>query len=247
VLVLEGGGSCSLDVSLAYHEETEDCQEVRDGNLERPSPRKPTSSPARPSSSSWRYRRTRSRTTRPSTAHSTGRVDVRSNEAGRDTHERVRIEVEAAEAAPSEDGFAPVRAPQPDEAALAGPREKQRQRTNWFARAFLAAGVLALAFGVVWLVLTVRFVADADRTTGTVVDVESSTDADGYETFYPVVRFTTADGREVEFRSDSGSSSPPSTGNRVDVLYDPDDPQDAELSGFLDLWVVGRSFRPSSV
>jgi hypothetical protein len=41
---------------------------------------------------------------------------------------------------------------------------------------------------------------------------------------YPVVRFTTADGRTVQFVSSSGSSSPPAVGDSVDVLYDPDDP-----------------------
>jgi hypothetical protein len=178
VLVLEGGGSRSVDVSLAYHEETEDCQEVateissgplHEGDLV--------------AGTSFEFELALPADSFPNYTSEHGalywEIDALSNEAGRDTHERVRIDVEAAEAAPSEDGFAPVRAPQSDEAALAGPREKRRQRTNWFARAFLAAGVLALAFGVVWLVLTVRFVADAERATGTVVDVESSTDADG--------------------------------------------------------------------
>lgn len=31
-------------------------------------------------------------------------------------------------------------------------------------------------------------------------------------------------------------------GERIDVLYDPDDPYDAKLSGFFDLWLDPGSF-----
>ena len=57
--------------------------------------------------------------------------------------------------------------------------------------------------------------------------------------FYPVVRFTTADGNVIEFKSSSGSNNPASEspGDRVDVLYDPSDPNGAQLGGFLYLWL----------
>jgi hypothetical protein len=53
------------------------------------------------------------------------------------------------------------------------------------------------------------------------------------------VSFTTANGKEIQFKSSTGSNPAlHSTGDRVEVLYDPDDPGDAELSGFFDLWLL---------
>jgi hypothetical protein len=78
--------------------------------------------------------------------------------------------------------------------------------------------------------------AGAEHATGTVIDLSEDSTSDG-TVYYPVVRFTTAEGRTVEFRSSTGSSSPPDVGDRVEVLYDSDDPQDAKLSSFFDLWL----------
>jgi len=103
-------------------------------------------------------------------------------------------------------------------------------------RLFLVLGVGALIAAVVTLVLTLRFVAGAERATGTVIDLSRETDSEGAVVFYPILRFTTAEGRTLEFRSSTGSSFPPQPGDRVEVLYDPDDPQDARLSGFFDVW-----------
>jgi hypothetical protein len=109
---------------------------------------------------------------------------------------------------------------------------------RWLPPLFLVLGVVFLVVAVVTFVLTLRFVAGAERVTGTVTDVSRETDSEGEVLFYPVVRFTTAEGRTLEFRSSTGSSSPPQPGDRVEVLYDPDDPQDARLSGFFDVWLL---------
>jgi Protein of unknown function (DUF3592) len=107
----------------------------------------------------------------------------------------------------------------------------------WAPRAFLGVGVVLLVVTAVLVVLTVRFVAEAERADGTVVALDRVEDEDDADLYYPVVKFTTADGRTIEFRSSSGSSPPShSEGDSVEVLYDPDDPQDARLSGFMDLW-----------
>ncbi|MGH3116925.1 MAG: DUF3592 domain-containing protein [Gaiellales bacterium] len=107
---------------------------------------------------------------------------------------------------------------------------------RWAPGLFLVLGVVFLVVAAVTLVLTLRFVAGAERATGTVIDLSRETDSEGEVVFYPVVSFTTAEGRTLEFRSSSGSSFPPQPGDRVEVLYDPDDPKDARLSGFFDLW-----------
>jgi Protein of unknown function (DUF3592) len=113
---------------------------------------------------------------------------------------------------------------------------------RWAPRVCLAFGVGLLVACPVAFVHTERFVAGAEHATGTVIDLSRETDSEGRVTLYPVVRFTTADGRTVQFLSSSGSSSPPEVGDSVDVLYDPDDPRDAQLSGFFDLWLFPLVF-----
>jgi hypothetical protein len=63
----------------------------------------------------------------------------------------------------------------------------------------------------VTLVRTVQFVQRAEHASGTVIDLSRETDSDGEVTFYPVVRFTTAEGKEIEFKSSSASSPPASS------------------------------------
>jgi Protein of unknown function (DUF3592) len=109
---------------------------------------------------------------------------------------------------------------------------------RWSWRWFLAIGVVLLIVGAVVLVLTVRFVAEAEHATGTVVDLSRRSDSDGTVSYYPVVRFVTANGEAIEFVSSTGSSpASESPGDRVEVLYDPDDPKGAQLSGILHVWL----------
>jgi Protein of unknown function (DUF3592) len=113
---------------------------------------------------------------------------------------------------------------------------RRRRRRDWVPLVCLALGVGLLLASAATFVHTKRFMAGAEHATGTVIDLSEDFSSDD-ETVHPVVRFTTAEGRTVDFRSSTGSSSPPDVGDRVDVLYDPDDPQDAKLSGFFDLWL----------
>lgn len=58
------------------------------------------------------------------------------------------------------------------------------------------------------------------------------------ETFRPVVRFTTREGRQVGYESIT-SSYPPrySEGDVVRILYDPAMPERARIDDFADLWL----------
>jgi hypothetical protein len=112
------------------------------------------------------------------------------------------------------------------------------RRGLWEWRVSLAVGVVALIVGAVLLVRTVQFVAEAEHATGTVVDMSRERDSEGDVSFHPVVRFRTAQGDTIVFVSSYGSSSPSeSPGDRVEVLYDPDDPSDAKLSGLFQVWL----------
>jgi hypothetical protein len=108
---------------------------------------------------------------------------------------------------------------------------------RWSWRLFMAIGVVILIVGAVMFVRTVRFVAEAEHATGTVVDLSRRSDSEG-TVFYPVVRFVTANAEPIEFVSSSGSSpASESPGDRVEVLYDPDDPYGAQLSGIFHVWL----------
>jgi hypothetical protein len=115
-------------------------------------------------------------------------------------------------------------------------RGRRTRRRDWVPRVCLALGVGLLLASAATFVHTKRFMAGAEHATGTVIDLSEDSTSDG-TVYYPVVRFTTAEGRTVEFRSSTGSSSAPDVGDRVEVLYDSDDPQDAKLSSFFDIWL----------
>jgi hypothetical protein len=102
---------------------------------------------------------------------------------------------------------------------------------------FTAVGLVLGAVCILIVALDNNFRETAVRTTGTIVSYETrqSTSRDDdrgtrrSETYAPVVKFTTKDGRTIEFTSSVSSSSKPVPGRQVDVLYHPDDPQHAKV------------------
>lgn len=55
--------------------------------------------------------------------------------------------------------------------------------------------------------------------------------------YAPVLRFTTGDGREIEFHGRSGGDRGFTSGDRVTVVYDRANPIRASIVFFLDLWL----------
>jgi Protein of unknown function (DUF3592) len=55
--------------------------------------------------------------------------------------------------------------------------------------------------------------------------------------YAPVVRFTTTEGREIEFHGRGGSETSLVEGDRVTVIYDPAHPIRAYIATFLDFWL----------
>jgi hypothetical protein len=114
---------------------------------------------------------------------------------------------------------------------------------TWDSLSAHARGVILATYGVT---LVGFLLVDAFRTRrllqigamarGTVVGADEDTDEDG-TTYYPVVRFPTADGRTVEFTSAVGYSSKPDVGGAVDVRYLPHDPERAEIDRAA-MWMV---------
>ncbi len=121
-------------------------------------------------------------------------------------------------------------------------------------RAFSVISVAALLIGIFVLVerrrsLCQRWPGARHRCwksarTGPVVTEEVTTPA-GREvrrdverlSYAPVVRFTTPEGREIEFHGRGGSGTSFAAGDVVNVVYDRAQPSRARIMSFLDLWL----------
>ena len=103
---------------------------------------------------------------------------------------------------------------------------------------FGAVGAALLVAAFITLRSARSFESTAVGASGEVIDLAPSY-SDGSATHAPVVRFETPDGREVIFES-SVSSHPPAydIGERVDVLYAPDDPGDAVIDSFWQVYLA---------
>ncbi|MET8006620.1 DUF3592 domain-containing protein [Nonomuraea glycinis] len=105
---------------------------------------------------------------------------------------------------------------------------------------FALIGLALLCVTIALAVSTASFLASAQRTDGTVVELTARTsttrNSDGYTrrstTWYPTVEFT-VDGKQYSFESSTGSNPPAYTkGESLPVAYDPDDPYNAQISSF---------------
>ncbi|CAM3882825.1 Inner membrane protein YmfA [Vibrio aerogenes CECT 7868] len=101
-----------------------------------------------------------------------------------------------------------------------------------FKLAFMAFGFIFLALAAFLFNQQQSFLSHAVRTDGIVTSFVS----DG--TYYPIVSFQTAEGEMIEFKSSTGSNPPSfSRGETVEVVYQPDLPEHAEIYSFLHLWL----------
>ncbi len=116
---------------------------------------------------------------------------------------------------------------------------------SWHARGMILAayGVLCLGAGLIPALRTRGLLESGAQAQGTVVDVEKDTSSGQYggSTYNPVVRFTAADGRTVEFTSAVGYSRSPDIGGAVPVRYRPGDPEQAEIDRAT-MWMIPAAF-----
>lgn len=120
-------------------------------------------------------------------------------------------------------------------------------------RAFTTISVTALMIGIFALWSATDLYAGGGRAQGTVVEIRKSSSivteevtlATGREvrrdveqvSYAPVVRFTTQEGREIEFHGRGGSGTSFAEGDVVTVVYDRTNPSRARIVSFLDLWL----------
>ncbi len=120
-------------------------------------------------------------------------------------------------------------------------KRKSKAGARWFITLSGLVWVLLL-LGSFWLFKrNYDFLSTSLTATGQVIDMESSTKnrpASGLAVYHPVVRFEMEDGTEVIYRSRTGSN--PAThrvGEEVKVHYRYDNPQQAKIDSFTDLWL----------
>jgi Protein of unknown function (DUF3592) len=103
---------------------------------------------------------------------------------------------------------------------------------------FIGVGMLIGAFFI--YLHTSNFIKNAISTDGVVVElIRVQSNDDSSDTFSPIVRFKNQYGLEIEFKS-SSSSSPASfdIGEKVMVYYELQNPQNAKIKAFFELWGV---------
>ena len=106
------------------------------------------------------------------------------------------------------------------------------QRTRVIPPLFLAIGIGALSLAVYSYANTRQLVAQGEHARGVVVALSRSRSV-----YSPVVAFKTADGTEVEFVGQIGTSSPRFLkGQSLDVIYRRENPRDVKINTFMDLW-----------
>ena len=110
--------------------------------------------------------------------------------------------------------------------------------------AFAVFGLLFVGIGAWTVQAARRFLRTAQRVPGVVTDLRYSPgSADSSGIYYPVLRFTTRDGRQVDTTAMYGTNPPPArAGDQVTVLYDPQRPSRAALHGRLGGRLLGGFF-----
>ena len=75
--------------------------------------------------------------------------------------------------------------------------------------------------------------------TGKVLRLDEEMDCEGDTKYRAAVKFTTREGREISFHSKvSTTHRDYRAGTSVRVLYDPRDPEHAEIASFVRLWLL---------
>ena len=120
-------------------------------------------------------------------------------------------------------------------------------------RAFMTIALVAAGLGIVATWNATALYRTGLRAAGTVTEIRASRYTAQEEvvlrggrerrrdvertSYAPIVRFTTAEGREIEFFGRGGSATSYRQGDVVTVAYDPARPINAHIVSFVDLWL----------
>jgi hypothetical protein len=122
---------------------------------------------------------------------------------------------------------------------------------RWSSLSPHARGIILAAYGAVFALVmlpsalrTRGLLKTGAQAEGTIVGAEERTSIrrdDVVTDYYPRVRFTTPEGRQVVFTSSFGSPGEPELGDRLRVRYRPEDPQQAEVDHAI-TWMLRAAF-----
>lgn len=102
---------------------------------------------------------------------------------------------------------------------------------------FSLIGIGMLVGTFFWYQNIESFIAESAKAEGKVTEVVRSRSSDS-TTYKPVVQFYAPNGELIEFMSGTGSNPPSHTvGEKVEVLYLPENPHDAKINSFFSLWL----------
>jgi hypothetical protein len=108
--------------------------------------------------------------------------------------------------------------------------------------ALLLVGIAVVLFAVAAHLVrrATRRLRAGGRAKGVIVGSEETFGSSGDNRPYyrPKVRFAARDGHSHTFVSPVGRGKPYANGANVDVVYDPANPEDAEIAGFVAQWLV---------
>jgi hypothetical protein len=104
----------------------------------------------------------------------------------------------------------------------------------------IGGGAVGLVASVWWVLSTWQFELTARRAEGTVTELVKLGTPDRYgQAYAPRFEFRTSDGEQQVVDSNIGGSPAGfSVGDRVTVLYRPDDPSHAKIDSVGQLWVL---------
>jgi hypothetical protein len=127
-----------------------------------------------------------------------------------------------------------------DPARVASAIDGYRKANRFAVPVLLVLGLALLFLGYHFYVKTERFLATADYAVGTVIELRERDSSEGHNTYSAVVEYSNERGGSFQF-VDSFSSSPPyyQTGETVHVLYNREDPKEAQIDrGIANHWLT---------
>jgi hypothetical protein len=108
---------------------------------------------------------------------------------------------------------------------------------NRFSKWMMALAFVFVVMGAGFAIHTHLFLKRAVPATGTIVKLVESNGDDGETLYAPI--FTFADARGNAYKIHSSTATHPAigeVGDKINILYDPSNPEKAEINRFLHLW-----------
>jgi Protein of unknown function (DUF3592) len=115
---------------------------------------------------------------------------------------------------------------------------------RFLALMFAGIGIIMFAIGAFLLIREKAFLSNDLSATATVTSLASDLDSSGNPVKCPVVNFTAANGQAIHYDASDFCANPPryQVGQTIQVLYDPQNPNNVQFSGFVGEFGEGMLF-----